>query len=101
MWQIESKIRYIQAQIAGNSGAIAKICNADVADLGFKVRIHELIEVPLSAERMAGPLIHKGSALNNGFAMRGPHAHHKMAVAQRFNCQRFAWFHEQRCAGVE
>ena len=46
MWQIESQIRYIQAQIAGNSGTIAKICNTDVADLGFKVRIHELIEVP-------------------------------------------------------
>ncbi len=46
MWQIESQIRYIQAQIAGNSGTIAKICNADGADLGFKMRIHELIEVP-------------------------------------------------------
>ncbi len=50
MWQIESQIRYIQAQIAGNSGTITKICNADVADLGFKVRIHELIEVPLNID---------------------------------------------------
>ena len=48
MWQLESQIRYIQAQIAGNSGTIAKICNADVADLGFKMCFHELIEVPLS-----------------------------------------------------
>jgi len=47
VWQIESQIRDIQAQIAGNSGTIAKICNADVADLGFKMRVHELIEVPL------------------------------------------------------
>ena len=49
MWQIESQIRYIQAKISGNSGAITKICNADVAGLGFKVRFHELIEVPFSA----------------------------------------------------
>ncbi len=52
MWQIESQIRYIQAQIAGNSGTIAKICNADVADLGFNMRFHEFIEVPFNRNRL-------------------------------------------------
>jgi len=37
-----------KAQIAGNSGPIAEIRNAAVANLGFKMRVHELIELPFN-----------------------------------------------------
>jgi hypothetical protein len=46
--RLRVQIRPIKAQIAGNSGTTAKIYNAEGADLGLKMRGHELIEVPLS-----------------------------------------------------
>jgi len=46
--RLRVQIRCIKTQIAGNSGTIAKIRNADAADLGLKMCVHELIEVPTS-----------------------------------------------------
>ena len=44
--RLSFKICHIKALIARNSGTIAKICNAEMANLGLKMHIHELIEVP-------------------------------------------------------
>lgn len=39
---LESQIHHIKAQIAGNSGPIAKICNADAMDLGSQSVTHRI-----------------------------------------------------------
>jgi len=44
--RLEIQICHSKARIAGNSRPTDKICNAAVADLGFKMRVHELIEMP-------------------------------------------------------
>jgi hypothetical protein len=49
--RLRVRIRPIKAQIAGsNSGTIAKICNAEGADLGLKMRGHESTKGALNVD---------------------------------------------------
>jgi len=44
-WQAEFQTRDVKAQIAGNSGARAKIRSTGAAALALAMRAHELVEV--------------------------------------------------------
>ena len=45
--RLRFKICHIKAQSARNSRSIAKICNAEMANFGLKMLIHESLEVPI------------------------------------------------------
>ena len=49
--RLRCEICHIKAQIARNSSAIAKICNAEMAGFGLKMLVHELVESPFSSPR--------------------------------------------------